>query len=500
MPEVRTRFAPSPTGFLHLGGVRTLLFSWLLARRNNGKFLYRIEDTDRTRLVPESVRSMMEDFAWLGLDIDEGPTTEDLQRAGYGWEGVTGFRGGEYPYIASLRRERYREVAEILIRGGFAYRCDCSSEKLEAEREEQMARGETTGYSGFCRNRNLPADAPHVVRFLIPEGQSVTFEDAIRGPITWDPVILRDMVILKTDGFPTYHLGATVDDHDMRITHALRGEEWISTTPLHLLIYRALEWKPPVIAHLPVILGNDGKKLSKRHGATFCKTYREEGYLPGALLNYLLLQGWSPGEGSDKEIFTREEMIADFSLDRVKAAPAVFSFEKLNWMNGVYMRQTPDDELAKLTKPFLTDAGLQVDDTRLREIMPYVRERMVVSLKDALPFVEFLFVDRVNPNLTELVNNKTSLEEVSKVLKAAMDALKKVSPYTPANIEAELRGLATTLGVSNKVIFMTVRIAVTGKKATPPLFESLAILGQDRTVARLVDALTRVATGVTSAG
>jgi glutamyl-tRNA synthetase len=264
-----------------------------------------------------------------------------------------------------------------------------------------------------------------------------------------------------------------------------------------MLIYRALEWKPPVIAHLPVILGNDGKKLSKRHGATFCKIYREEGYLPDALINYLLLQGWSPGEGSDnKEIFTREEMIADFSLERVKAAASVFSFEKLKWMNGVYMRQTPNEELARLTKPFLTATGLQVDDTRLREIMPYVRERMLVSLKDALPFVEFLFVDRVDPDLSELVGNKTSVEDVEKVLKAVITALQKASPFTPGNIETELRGLSSALGISTKIVFMTVRIAVTGRKATPPLFESLAILGQERTIARLTDALTKVSTGV----
>lgn len=466
-----------------------MLFSWLLARNNNGKFFYRIEDTDRTRLVPESVRSMIEDFAWLGLDIDEGPTTADLQRAGYGSEGGGGFRGGEYPYIASLRLERYREVAEILIRDGFAYRCDCSPEKLEAERQEQITRGETTGYSGFCRNRNLPATDPHVVRFLIPEAQAVSFQDAIRGPITWDPVVLRDMVILKTDGFPTYHLGATVDDHDMRITHILRGEEWISTTPLHCLIYRALGWSQPVIAHLPVILGHDGKKLSKRHGATFCKTYREEGYLPEALLNYLLLQGWSPGEGSDKEIFTREEMIASFSMDRVKAGSSVFSFDKLKWVNGVYMRQTPDDELAKLTKPFLTAAGLSVDETRLKQIMPYVRERMLESLKDALPFVEFLFVNQVNPDFAELVKSKTSIEDISRILTAAIRMFQQVSPFTPATVETTLRDLASTLGLSTKIVFMTVRIAVTGRKATPPLFESLVVLGRDRALTRLTDAL-----------
>ena len=488
--NVRTRFAPSPTGYLHLGGVRTMLFAWLLARHYQGKFFFRLEDTDRSRLVPDSVKSMVEDFAWLGLNIDEGPTADDLKRAGYYWEGATGFPGGPYPYIQSLRLDRYREVADILIRGGFAYRCDCTSERLEAERQQQMARGETTGYSGYCRTRNVSASVPHVVRFLIPEGQFVAFDDAIRGRITWDPVILRDMVILKTDGYPTYHLASTVDDHDMQISHVMRGEEWISTTPVHVLMVRALGWDMPVIAHLPAILGSDGKKLSKRHGATFCRTFREEGYLPEALLNFLLLNGWSPGEGSsDKEIFTREEMIAQFSLERVKGAGAVFSFDKLKWMNSVYIRNTPDPELAKLVKPFLVESGLKVDDGRLRAIVPYVRERMNASLKDALPFVDFLFMDHVKVSAADLSQPKVTRDQAIAALTAAQDTLRALPSFDAATVEERLRGLPSILELSPKVVFMAIRVAVTGRKATPPLFESISILGRERTLERMEAAI-----------
>jgi glutamyl-tRNA synthetase len=325
-PPVRTRFAPSPTGFLHVGGVRTLLYSWLLARHFGGQFLLRIEDTDRTRLVPEAVNGLLDDLAWLNIDIDEGPSPDELVAAGYPAPSRP-LRPGPVPLVQSLRVARYREVAEQLLAQGFAYRCDCDEARLKAERAEQAARGLPTGYTGRCRTRDVPADVPHVVRFRIPDGASVSFDDAIRGTIAWSPVILRDMVILKTDGFPTYHLAVVVDDHDSRISHALRAEEWIPTTPLHLMIYKALDWDVPVIGHLPIVLGPDGQKLSKRHGATYARTFRETGFLADALLNFLLLNGWSPGD--DTEFFTRREMIERFTLDRVHASPAVFSYDKL---------------------------------------------------------------------------------------------------------------------------------------------------------------------------
>ncbi len=491
LPEVRTRFAPSPTGFLHIGGVRTLLYSWLLARHSRGQFLLRLEDTDRTRLVPESVNSMLEDLEWLGLDIDEGPTPEELVAAGYP-KPSRALSAGPVPLIQSLRVGRYREVAERLVERGFAYRCDCDAERLEAERAAQAAQGLPIGYSGRCRTRNVPASVPHVIRFRIPDAASLTFEDAIRGTIAWRPVILRDTVILKTDGFPTYHLAVVVDDHDARISHVLRGEEWISTTPVHLLIFQALEWDVPAIGHVPVVLGPDNKKLSKRHGATYCLTFRENGYLPDALLNFLLLNGWSPDD--DTEFFSRAEMIERFTLDRVHHSPAVFSYEKLAWMNGMYLRRLPDAELARLIEPYLTRTGLEVDPVMLAAIVPYIRERLQTSLVDAVPMVEFLFKE---PDITPDIFSAVPLSrgDIARILQAVGKAWGAADRFDAATLEAELKTVIDALGANKKHVMMAIRIAATGRKVTPPLFESLAVLGRLRTLDRLARAAEVLGTG-----
>jgi glutamyl-tRNA synthetase len=486
---VRTRYAPSPTGFLHVGGVRTLLYSWLLARHFGGQFLLRIEDTDRTRLVPDSVNGLLEDIEWLGLDIDEGPSAEDLVAAGYP-QPPRPPRSGGVPLIQSLRVPRYREVAEHLVAAGRAYRCDCDAQRLEAERAAQTSQGLPTGYSGRCRTRNVPATVPHVIRFRIPEDASVGFTDAVRGPISWSPVVLRDTVILKTDGFPTYHLAALVDDHDTGITHVLRGEEWISTTPLHLLIYQALGWEVPVMAHLSVVLGTDGKKLSKRHGATHCRTFRESGYLPDALLNFLLLNGWSPGD--DTEFFTRAEMIERFSLERVHGSPAVFSYDKLAWMNGMYLRRTPDDQLAALIEPLLRQAGMTVRMRALVAIVPHIRERLQTTLLDAVPLVEFLFREPQFSDAEAFTGVGLSADDIVKVLDGVARRWAS-GPFEPPALEQALREVIDELGSSKKSVMMTVRLAATGRKVTPPLFESISVLGRERTLARMADARRAVA-------
>lgn len=482
--RVRTRFAPSPTGFLHVGGVRTLLYSWLLARHFGGQFLLRIEDTDRTRLVPESVNSMLEDLEWLGIDIDEGPSPEELVTAGYPAPSRP-LAPGPVPLIQSLRTARYREVAEQLVEQGFAYRCDCDAQRLEAERAAQAAQGLPTGYSGRCRTRGVPASVPHVIRFRMPDSMSLSLDDAIRGTIAWEPVILRDTVVLKTDGFPTYHLAVVIDDHDARISHVLRGEEWISTTPIHLLIYQALGWDVPVIGHLPIVLGPDNKKLSKRHGATYSRTFRETGYLADALINFLLLNGWSPGD--DTEFFSRSEMIERFTLDRVHASPAVFSYDKLAWMNGMYLRRTPDPELARLIEPFLTHAGFAVDTPTLIAILPYIRERLQTSLLDAVPLVEFLFKE---PIITQDLFSAIPLptEDLVRVLDETGQAWASIVAFDAPSLEAGLKTVIEALGFNKKHVMMTIRIAATGRKATPPLFESLSVLGRRRTLERIARA------------
>lgn len=488
---VRTRFAPSPTGFLHVGGVRTLLYSWLLARHFGGQFLLRIEDTDRTRLVPESVNGLIEDLDWLGIQIDEGPSPAELEAAGYP-KPLHPIPPGPVPLVQSLRVHRYGEVAEQLVAGGFAYRCDCDSEHLEAERASQRAQGLPIGYSGRCRTRNVPATTPHVIRFQIPESTCISFEDAIRGVISWNPVILRDTVILKTDGFPTYHLAAVVDDHDARISHVLRGEEWLSTTPLHLMIYRALGWDVPVLAHVPVVLGADNKKLSKRHGATYCRTFRENGYVADALLNFLLLNGWSSGD--DKEFFSRTEMIERFTLDRVQSSPAVFSYEKLAWMNGAYLRRIPDAELAPLIEPFVTNSGVTVDRQTLVAILPFIRERLKTSLLDAVPLVEFLFKEpTVAADLFSAI--PISREETIRMLEATHKTWESAADFDALTLEAALKAMMEERGFEKKHVMMTIRLATTGRKISPPLVESLSVLGRRRTLDRLAGA-----TKVLSAG
>ncbi len=485
MTQVRTRFAPSPTGYLHLGGLRTMLFGWLLARHTGGVFCYRIEDTDRTRRVPDAIRSMLEDFEWSHIDVDEGPTAEELHEAGYGWEGAKGFPPSRVLSIQSLRLPRYKEVAEQLVASGHAYRCDCSPERLEAQRQAQQARNETAGYDGYCRTRNVSADVPHVIRFHIPDGTKVTFPDGIRGEVVWDPVILKDAVIMKTDGYPTYHLCSLVDDHDTATTHVLRGEEWLPSAPLHMLIYQALGWTPPIIAHLPVIIGKDGRKLSKRHGATFVKNFREDGYLPDALLNYLLLNGWSAGGGDEQEVMTRQEMIERFTLEQVHAAPATFSYVKLAWMTGLYMRNTPDAELTALIMPFLLQAGLPAEESQVRRMIPYIRERMTTTLKDAIPLVEFLFVETAPLGPQQAADLKVDPAAARRILESSLAAIRPLEVFEPSDIEGALHDLPDTSGTSKKAAFMTVRVAVTGRKVTPPLFECMSVLGKPRTTERI---------------
>jgi glutamyl-tRNA synthetase len=331
----------------------------------------------------------------------------------------------------------------------------------------------------------VSASVPHVIRFHIPAGSAVIFHDAIRGEVVWDPVVLRDAVILKTDGYPTYHLCSLVDDHDAGTTHVLRGEEWLPSTPLHLLIYRALGWTPPIIAHLPVIIGKDGKKLSKRHGATFVKNFREEGYLPHALLNYLLLNGWAAGGGDEQEVMTREEMIARFTLEQVHAAPATFSYEKLAWMNGLYMRNTPDAELTALIMPFLLQAGLAADQSQVRRMIPHIRERLTTTLKDAVPLLEFLFVETEPFGPRQAADLKLAPADARRILETALAAARPLESFEAPDLERALHDLPEASGASKKAAFMTVRVAITGRKVTPPLFESIAVLGKERAIERL---------------
>lgn len=494
MADVRTRFAPSPTGLLHIGGVRTALFEILFAHRHGGKAILRIDDTDRERLVPGAIQSLIEDLSWAGLHFDEGPSDDEISLADSAYQGGLGIGGPFKPYVQSQRAKRYKEIAEELIRLGCAYRCDCTPERLEKERQEQTERKEMIGYSGYCRDRAVPASVPHVVRFKIPENRPIVLSDAVKGEVRWEQIILRDPVLLKSDGFPTYHLATVVDDHDMKISHVLRADEWLSTAPLHLLLFEALGWEAPVFGHLPPVLGTDGKKLSKRHGATFLSSFREAGYLPEAILNFMALIGWSPGEGEEKEIFDLDELTRRFSLDRVNNSGGVFSYDKLKWMNGVYIRSLGGADLEARLRPFLIAAGLQVDDEKLKRITPHIQPRLEL-LPDAIPLVEFLFKDTIQRDLSAMLKKGMDAAKACEICSRAAEAVAALPTFDAASIEAALRKLAEDLGVASGPVFIVVRIAITGQKVTPPLFESLFALGQSESVHRLKETADLLASG-----
>jgi glutamyl-tRNA synthetase len=490
MTEVRTRFAPSPTGFLHVGSVRTAMFAWLLARHHNGVFILRIEDTDQERKVPGAIRSILSDLAWFGIVPDEGPSKDEIAKVDDA-SGVPDIGGPHGPYIQSLRLPRYKEVAEQLVASGAAYRCDCTHEMLEHERVEQMARKEQPGYSGYCRTRNVSASSKHVVRLKIPHKLTLSYNDAIKGHISWDGVSLRDAVLLKSDGYPMYNFAVVVDDHDMKISHIMRGDEFVSTTPIHLLLYQALGWETPVIAHLPNILGNDGKKLSKRHGSTFVSAFKDDGYLEEALLNYTVLIGWSPGAGNQQEIFSRDELIQHFSLEGINNASGMFDYNKLSWMNGIYMRNLSIDEFTKRAQPFMEKAGLKVHQERWNLIAPFVKER-VKLLTEVAPMVEFLFVDNIQRDIESMYQKGVDQIKAKEILIQAQEKLVALQDFSIKAIEEELRPLAEKLGLKVGAIFNVLRIAVTGKKITPPLFESFVALGKLETLRRLDETIAMV--------
>lgn len=488
MTEVRTRFAPSPTGFQHVGGFRTAFYAYLLAKHFGGKFLLRVEDTDRERSVPGAIRFVIDELKWFGIDLDEGPSKKDLQSLGEDWEGAPDIGGPFGPYIQSLRLPRYKEIAEQLIASGHAYRCDCTPEMLERERNEQMARKELPGYSGYCRTRNVPSDKPHVIRFKMPTKRSVSFVDAIRGKVQWDSIPLRDTVLLKSDGFPTYHLAAVVDDHDMKITHALRGIEWLSSTPIHLLLYEALGWEPVTFAHLPLINGTDGKKLSKRHNATNSRELRDQGYLPEAIMNFVTLIGWAPGEGSDQEVFTREELIQKFSLEGINESSGVFDPTKLLWMNGLYIRKLPVQEFISRSQPFLEKEGVVVPADQFAALAAHVQER-VKTLTEVGGMVDFLMDKPLARQMDALLGKGMDNEKARQVLNLSLERLGGLSEFTVEAIDQTLRGVATELELKPGPAFVALRIAVTGKTITPPLFESFAVLGKDKVLSRIRETL-----------
>ncbi len=487
MATVRVRYAPSPTGFQHIGGVRTALFNYLFARASGGRFILRIEDTDRERYQPEALQDIYRTFEWLGFHWDEGP---DL--------------GGPCaPYTQSERVQLYRQQAEQLVRDGQAYRCYCSAERLESLKEEQRKAGRPIGYDRRCRRleeeerRRLEAEGVRpVIRLKAPLEGTTVFEDLLLGRIeTANRDINPDPVLLKSDGFPTYHLANVVDDHLMGITHILRAQEWLPSTPVHVLLYSGFGWQAPSFCHLPMVLGQDGQKLSKRHGATRLVEFRDKGYLPEAILNYIALLGWSYDASS--EVFSLSELERLFSLERLNKAPGVFDYKKLDWFNGLYIRKLSAERLAELLLPFLQKEGLvgeppsAAERERVQAMVPLVRERLTL-LSDVARLSRFLFRP-VTPAAEDLVPRKLDRAAAAEALRRAERLLEGFAERSDGENETRFRALAEELGLKLGDLLMPVRVAVTGSRASPPLFESLRLLGEAETRNRLRAALELLA-------
>lgn len=473
---VRVRFAPSPTGYPHLGNIRTALFNWLFARHNNGSFILRIEDTDVARRVEGAIDTILDSLRWLGLDWDEGP------------------------YFQSERLEMYREAADQLVREELAYLCYCSPQRLEAMRQEQTKRKQPPGYDRHCRHLTREqkagleaSEAPPVVRFKSPlEGQT-SFHDLIRGEIVFENSTLDDFVLLKSDGYPTYHLANIVDDHSMAISHILRADEWLSSTPRHVLLYQALGWQPPQFAHLPMILGPDRSKLSKRHGATAINEYRDQGYLPEAMINFLALLGWSLDDKT--ELLSREEIVKHFSLERVSKTAAAFNRDKLDWMNGVYLRSLSLEDYSERAISFLErdlppEVERPLDADYIRQIMPLIQER-AKTLAEVPQLSEFFFVGKLEYD-AGLLMGKLESGQVVKILQAAMTRVEGLGNWDAASLEYVLRPLAEELDLKTGVFFGLLRVATTGRTAAPPLFQTMEVLGRERCLERLKTALDKL--------
>jgi glutamyl-tRNA synthetase len=487
----RLRFAPSPTGLMHIGGYRTMLFSWLYARHTGGTFILRIEDTDVARTVEGAVEFLLDGMRWLGIDYDEGPIVS-----------------GQYgPYYQTQRKAIYQQYAHQLIESGHAYRCYCTAERLEQMRNAQAALKLPPRYDRHCRYlteeqraANEAAGLKYVVRIAMPlEGETVV-HDEIHGDITFKNSDIDDAVILKSDGFALYHLTSIVDDHLMGITHVLRGDEWISSAPRHIQIYKALGWELPLFYHVPTVLGKDKKKLSKRHNAPSWIELKENGFLPEAVFNFLALIGWSYDDKT--ELFTREELIRVFTLDRVGAAGGIYDPDKLLWMNGVYIRQMPLEELVERALPYMerpeSAGGLPdsvkrpLDREYTSRVLNLEHERLK-TLGEAAEVVSFFFVDELHYDTAMLVQKGMDAGRTLVGLVRARDLFNSLEEWKHEMMEPPMRELAAELGMKPGQLFGAIRVAISGRTATPPLFETMEVLGRERSMARIEKAIERLA-------
>lgn len=476
MDEVRVRFAPSPTGELHIGGVRTALFNWLFVRNQGGKMILRIDDTDKQRSSPEFLDSIIGSMQWLGLDWDEGP----------------GAGGGYGPYFQSERLKIYQEEAQKLLEKGHAYYCFCTAEELQAEKEKQRQMKQPPRYSGRCREltpaereKRKAAGSSYVIRLLMPKEGETVVRDIIRGEVTFDHANLDDFIIIRSDGLPTYNFASVVDDYKMNITHVIRAEEHLSNTPRQQILAKLLGYNVPQYAHVPMILAPDHSKLSKRHGATAVQEYKEMGILPEALINYLTLLGWSPGD--DQEILTREETIRSFSLDRVSKNPAIYDLKKLIWLNGHYLRTMELPTITERALPFFQEnekiwAAYQKSPLKIEDVIALVRDR-VKTLQEIVNACEYFFLEDFSFD-EKGVKKHFSRANTGDILNETAKTLEKAEPFAKEKLKEELQSLSRELKVSLGKINLPTRLVVTGRTMGPDLFDIISLLGKEKVLAR----------------
>ena len=468
--EVRVRFAPSPTGYVHIGSLRTALFNYLFAKHTNGKNILRIEDTDQTRKVEGAVENLIRVMKSLGIEFDEGPV-----------------QGGDYgPYYQSQRLEIYKKHCDDLLKSGAAYYAFETPEELDEMRKMQQLEGRQTMYDGRARDLtpeevddNLKKGMPHVVRLKVPEDEEIRFEDVIKGIIKIDSNIIDDQILLKSDGFPTYHLANVIDDHLMKITHIIRGEEWVTSVPKHVLIYRALGWEIPKMAHVPLILNKDKTKLSKRQGDVAVEDYLNKGYLKEALINFIALLGWNPGEGEENEFFTMGKLSEIFTLEKVQSAGAVFNVEKLNWMNNHYIKDYDLNKLSELSLPYFKNSGIESKD-EIKKILTAIRVYLD-KLEDIPLHLKIFTQNEVNTE-SETLDKLINTEDSKKVFKALKEKIEKIDILNQDNYKQAVSEVQKETGIKGKQLFKPLRVAITGSENGPELPLIAEILGKDKLI------------------
>jgi len=455
MKKIRTRFAPSPTGYLHIGGARTALFNWLYSRHHNGQFILRIEDTDQQRSTDESTKAILDAMTWLGLTWDEGP------------------------YFQAQRVDIHREMVQKLVREGKAYYCTCTPEELEEKRKQALAMGKKPKYDGTCREKHLKKSPGSVVRFCSEQTGTTVVEDLIKGPIVFNNEELDDLIIERSDGYPTYNFAVVVDDALMNITHVIRGDDHVNNTPRQILLYKALGFEVPRFAHVPMILGSDKTRLSKRHGATSVMAYKEMGYLPEALVNYLVRLGWAHG---DQEIFSMEELVRYFDLDAVGKSPSVFNPDKLLWLNAHYIKEATPDRLMEEMKSIWPHGGDAYAKKVIADLQPRVK-----TLVELAQMADFYFADEIAYD--EEAARKFLTPEVSAHFQAMIQGLAGVQNFNRENIEEFLKSFIQEQHIKFKVIAQPLRVALTGKTVSPGIDEVMSTLGRDRVIKRIQKAI-----------